>query len=183
MGEDGLLGIILAGGQSSRMGQDKAQLAYRGTSLLAHMGGLLKQAGAEEIAVSGITRAAHGWRCLPDATPGQGPGVALAALIGQLGGRAALIVPVDMPLLSAATLMALIGPQSAHYNRQPLPLFIAANSSLGADQQARINRIMDVADALQARSLDQPPNTTSQFSNINTMDDYRRLVAKDHLQE
>ena len=49
-----ITGIVLAGGLSTRMGRDKALLPWQGRTLLEHMRGLLMQAGAREVWVSGL---------------------------------------------------------------------------------------------------------------------------------
>ena len=49
-------GIVLAGGLSSRMGRDKALLPWQGRTLLEHMRGVLKQAGAGRVPGGGAGR-------------------------------------------------------------------------------------------------------------------------------
>lgn len=46
-----IAGLILAAGESSRMGQDKALLAYRGRTFLENILATLREAGVEKIAV------------------------------------------------------------------------------------------------------------------------------------
>jgi len=96
-----IIGVLLAGGQSSRMGQDKANLAIAGTTLLEFMRAKLQQAGIDEIV---ICRNAPGY--LNDIIPQLGPLGALHTLGQHYPGRRALIIPVDMPLLSVASLKA-----------------------------------------------------------------------------
>ena len=93
------MGVILAGGQSSRMGLDKATLPIAGTTLLEYMHTKLLQAGINEIV---ICRNAPGY--LNDDIPQLGPLGALYTLSQRYPERRALIVPVDMPLLSVANL-------------------------------------------------------------------------------
>ena len=94
-----VIGVILAGGQSSRMGQDKATLPIAGTTLLEFMHAKLRRAGIDEIV---ICRNAPGF--LNDDIPQLGPLGALYTLSQRYPGRRALIIPVDMPLLSVANL-------------------------------------------------------------------------------
>ncbi len=63
-------GIVLAGGLSTRMGRDKALLPWQGRTLLEHMRGLLMQAGAREVWVSGNYPAFGG---VPDRVARCGP--------------------------------------------------------------------------------------------------------------
>ncbi|PCJ37495.1 MAG: hypothetical protein COA75_04440 [Cellvibrionales bacterium] len=96
-----IIGVLLAGGQSSRMGEDKANLAIANTTLLKFMHAKLQQAGFDEIV---ICRNAPGY--LNDTVPQLGPLGALHTLGQHYPGRRALIIPVDMPLLSVASLKA-----------------------------------------------------------------------------
>ncbi|KRE89207.1 hypothetical protein ASG87_05450 [Frateuria sp. Soil773] len=96
------IGVVLAGGQSTRMGRDKALLDWRGRPLLERQLDALRAAGVDEARVSGDR---HGYRGIADAQPGLGPLGGLAAIAGTVAGDADLVViPVDMPLLGAALL-------------------------------------------------------------------------------
>jgi len=97
--------VLLAGGRSSRMGTDKALLPWGDGTLLTHMRAMLLTAGASEVIVSGDRPDIDG---VPDATPDTGPMGALAQLAPRLHDGAWIVVPVDMPLLSAELLRALL---------------------------------------------------------------------------
>ena len=86
-------GFILAGGQSTRMGRDKALLDWHGIPLLNHMVNLLQQA-TDAVRVVGRDR-------FPDRLPSRGPlsGIATALTISST--EINLIVAVDLPLLTA----------------------------------------------------------------------------------
>src|SRR5690625_331533 len=100
-----LIGIVLAGGRSSRMGRDKALLRWRGQTLLDHQLETLRLSGVDQTCVSGRRPEHNG---IADPQPGAGP-------LGGLAGVAAfiqedvnlLVVPVDMPLLSPELLRRL----------------------------------------------------------------------------
>jgi molybdopterin-guanine dinucleotide biosynthesis protein A len=81
---------ILAGGQSRRMGRDKALVSWRGQPLLAHMVAAARAAGAAEIIISGdpAKYAAFG-PCVPDQWPGCGPLGGIASVLRALAQRAA----------------------------------------------------------------------------------------------
>ncbi|MBK5947511.1 molybdenum cofactor guanylyltransferase [Rhodobacter veldkampii DSM 11550] len=104
-----IAGLILAGGQSRRMGADKALLRLAGQPLLARVASLL----APQVAVLALSGgsaparlAGFGWPVLPDppGLAGQGP---LAGVLAGLdwavaqGAVALVTVPVDTPFLPA----------------------------------------------------------------------------------
>ncbi|PVZ71588.1 molybdenum cofactor guanylyltransferase [Pelagibaculum spongiae] len=101
-----LAGILLAGGRSSRMGQNKALLQYQNQPLHQHMVGLLTQAGAGKVVVSGLPEH-QGY--VPDRVEAQGPIGGIDACIQQLDtAEYVLVLPVDMPLLPVACLTQLV---------------------------------------------------------------------------
>ncbi len=118
------LGVVLAGGLSSRMGQDKAQLSRQKfthqnkavnslnsssvrseISMLDFSKQLLTDAGIKNIVVSGDNHQ------IPDRIPHAGPvgGIysVLAHFPEHLQPKALLILPVDLPLMTATDLAKL----------------------------------------------------------------------------
>ena len=98
------IGIVLAGGRSARMGRDKALLPWQGRPLIERQIAVLRAAGADAIRVSGNR---PGYGGIPDAIPGSGPLAGLASVGAVCPDAHLLIIPVDMPLLSAALLQRL----------------------------------------------------------------------------
>lgn len=101
-----IVGILLAGGQSRRMGSDKAELKIEGHSLLSRTKTLLQQSGCESVFVS--RNNAEG---VADIYFNQGPIAGVHAVLNSSGfpkNCLALVVPVDMPLLNTQTLTDLI---------------------------------------------------------------------------
>lgn len=97
--------LLLAGGQSRRMGRNKADLPWQGQSLLQHLSDLLKQAGARRIWHSGPFQGEH---ALPDSEPGLGPMGGVLSLARVADNGLYLVVPVDMPRLEAGLLQHLL---------------------------------------------------------------------------
>ncbi len=100
--------FVLAGGRSSRMGRDKAQLPYSGSTLLEHMLAMLRLAGF----TPGVAGLSAGTQCsapsVLDAFPGDGPLAGIeAALHSVSGAQPVLFVSVDLPLLPAVFCRAL----------------------------------------------------------------------------
>lgn len=98
-------GAVLAGGQSRRMGFDKALLAWEGRPLWQRQLGLLAQCGADPAAlVRQPGQSDLGAPCWRDRRVGQGPLAGLETALWHAqaaGAEAALILAVDMPYLSA----------------------------------------------------------------------------------
>lgn len=116
------LGVVLAGGLSSRMGKDKAQLTRQqpdkrlteltGQTLGKSAGNmldfskqLLLESGIKDIMISGDNHQ------IPDLIPNSGPVGGIYSVLSHypehLQPKAFLILPVDLPLMTAASLASL----------------------------------------------------------------------------
>jgi len=78
-----IAGIVLAGGQSSRMGQDKAKLTIEDHTLLSRAVNLLQSSGFEDCYVSGDYQ---GFNCILDTQSELGPIAGIAACATKLSG-------------------------------------------------------------------------------------------------
>ena len=117
-------GIVLAGGLSSRMGQDKALLRWRGRSLLEHSCALLHALGAQPVRVSGDY---PGFDSVPDSVPRCGPLGGLHSVVATLDDGPAWVLPVDMPLLDMTLLRHLRDADMAPcvtYSGEPVPMYL-----------------------------------------------------------
>ncbi len=104
--------VLLAGGESRRMGRDKATLAFRGKPLWQIQLDLLRKLQPAEILVSARTDPA--WRpfdvrFVPDAQPSRGPLSGLAAALTATKTTHLLALAIDMPLMTAEHLQFLCG--------------------------------------------------------------------------
>lgn len=105
-----LSAVLLAGGESRRMGQDKATIEFRGESLWQRQLATLRDVAPETIFVS--ARSDPAWRpndCLfvADSSESHGPWSGLAAAIAQMRSSHLLVLAIDMPLMTAAYLRSL----------------------------------------------------------------------------
>lgn len=168
--------IILAGGYSRRMGQDKAALRLGDKTLLELTVDKLRCLGIEEILVSGWESCPEGAVYVPDIYPHRGPLSGIHAGLLAASNPCALILPVDMPLLSLGTLQSLI---NAHGEKAitilegcPLPgVFDAELSSLceallQADDYS-LRRLLTAADTLRIRGME----SSWELRNCNTPED------------
>lgn len=133
-------GIVLAGGASSRMGQDKALLRWQGRTMLERQLLLL---GALKLDETFIAGSRPGYPHVPDATAHAGPLAALAGLLGRFEeDTRLLVIPIDMPLLTLGHLRPLLedsAPLTA-YRDHPLPLALTVRPELRHLILTRLNQ-------------------------------------------
>lgn len=100
--------IILAGGYSSRMGQNKAELDFHGVSFLQHQVNKLHSLGIREIFIAGYENAPDGCQFVPDVYPHRGPLSGIHAGLLAIRDDRALVLAVDTPLVPESLLRKLI---------------------------------------------------------------------------
>lgn len=181
--DNAVVGVVLAGGRSSRMGRDKAMLPWEGSTLLAHMRQRLRLAGASRVIVSGAYRDCD---AVPDRFADLGPLGGLASVAAALPDTTLLVVPVDMPLISADALRYLCeSPASACvcFQDQPLPLRLR----LDAASRLVLARLLDgpasgrslraLHAALHGERLTLPVQWQAQLQDADTPDAWRSIAA------
>jgi molybdenum cofactor guanylyltransferase len=102
--------VILAGGQSVRMGRDKALMELGGQTLLARQIALARQVGATEIFISGRAGSEYGVaavRVLSDRFTNAGPLAGIERALAEMSTPHLLVLAVDMPRLTAELLQTL----------------------------------------------------------------------------
>src|SRR3984885_1114552 len=107
-------GFVLAGGASKRMGQPKALLPYRGTTLVEHVAKIVQEAAGSAapspvIVIGDPDRLGHlGFQVFPDELPGCGPasGIYTALRVTQTDWN--LVVACDMPGVTTDLLRELL---------------------------------------------------------------------------
>jgi molybdopterin-guanine dinucleotide biosynthesis protein A len=133
-----LIGVVLAGGLSSRMGSDKALLPFQGRTLLQHQVELLSPL-CMRVLVSGYY---VGFDCVPDITERCGPLGGIYSVAKQFPNTALLVIPVDMPQLTQTQLHTLLETQQASFiEGHPLPAFFPYSGQL----LAAINGMLEEA--------------------------------------
>lgn len=166
----GIAGIVLAGGQSSRMGENKALLPYRGRPLVLHMKDLLRQAGCAQVHISGSV---PGYDGIIDKSPDEGPGRAIANLLAHFHGvyDGLLIVPVDMPLLTGDILKMLVAAGgNAHFRDHQFPVLLQP-----CPKPPDGRSVFAVLEALCTALVDFPAGQEDAFANINTKEQWESL--------
>jgi molybdopterin-guanine dinucleotide biosynthesis protein A len=175
------VGVVLAGGRSRRMGRDKADIEWRpGQTLLARAVQRAEAAGCRCVLVSGQR---PGFDHVPDLEPGLGPlgglGSVLRARAREFDGRLLLVVPLDMPVLTAETLRRLVdsvdqSEAGAIYTNGPLPMALRCNAELSRAVRRVLDRgakrsLGELARALELKLLDSAPE--DEMANVNCRDE------------
>tara|TARA_Y100000994_G_scaffold249610_1_gene262588 strand:- start:8194 stop:8796 length:603 start_codon:yes stop_codon:yes gene_type:complete len=189
-----LIGLVLAGGRSRRMGQDKALMLYNGRTLIDHASSLLRAAGCNEVFVS---RNAPGF--LNDQIEDAGPLSGVHAALDKLGNSDSekhtelLVLPVDMPQMTPELLkrLVLVGrerSQACYVENRFLPFYLPVSQNTKAilthylvDQSKRrvvgfleeVNPACLKAHAFEANRLDNASHDDeAQWLNVNTPGDW-----------
>ena len=170
-------GLVLAGGASRRMGCDKAHLPIKGKPLSDIMAETLRAAGCDPVLISGPGG-------IKDIYPGQGPLSGIHAAYDHLGkAEAMVIVPVDMPALSAQSLKALIDAEgeAVLYAGQSLPLKLANMPHIRQRLEAILSQdggdwsIRNFVRVLKAHTLEVAGISARELVNLNTPGDVKTL--------
>lgn len=184
-------GIILAGGRSSRMGQEKGWVDFRGRPMVAYAQAALAEVAGPCCVVAHDPRyAALGLPVVADEMPGSGPLGGLLSGMGYLAAQtdctAVLVVPCDMPLLGADHLRNL----ADHY-RPGMSALVASSGGrvhplvgiyatdtlaafVSACKEGRL-RMMDLLKDISAATLEFPAELAGEaFININTPEELLR---------
>ncbi len=112
------VGFVLAGGQSSRMGTDKALVEFRGRPLVAHALDLLRAAGLPVFIAGARSPLASFAPVIPDSRTDSGPLEGICAALESLKdgstheaapeARRAVFFPIDLPFLPPSLLLYLL---------------------------------------------------------------------------
>lgn len=158
-----MTGILLVGGSSSRFGSPKELAQFEGETLADRAWRLLGEVCDERLAVGGDG--------LSD--PGTGPVAAIAAGLRKAAHELTVVIPVDMPLLTADALrllaeacrdasVAQAGPLPCAVARQALPAFEAGE-----------RRLRTVLAGLDTAHIELDERL---LANVNTREDLDRLA-------
>jgi molybdopterin-guanine dinucleotide biosynthesis protein A len=183
---------VLAGGKSSRMGQDKARLVLGGQTLLERSVALLQSAGAELVLIGGAGKAHNS---VPDLLPHCGPPGGLYSLLDHikhnygLDGSPLLLIPVDMPLLTVATLQRLlaasVNASCCHFDNEVFPCVIKATPDLYTHLRDLFNdgtelggrrSMTGVFSYLGAKVVAVDDIAADEFSNTNTPEEWQGVL-------
>jgi molybdopterin-guanine dinucleotide biosynthesis protein A len=116
------IGVVLAGGLSSRMGRDKALLSWQGRPLIERQMAVLREVGVDTVQISGERADYQG---VADPVAHAGPLGGIAGIAAMCEDGELLIIPIDMPRLQSTLLQRLlVAPPAgcAHFANHVLPM-------------------------------------------------------------
>jgi molybdenum cofactor guanylyltransferase len=176
--------VLLAGGESRRMGKDKATLLFRGRPLWQIQLELLRQLEPAEIFIS--ARSDPIWRpadveFVADNLPSRGPLSGLAASLAQMRTKHLLALAIDMPFMTQEYLKFLCGqiepgrgvlpkidnraePLAAIYPREVDIVLGSALSGVDFSLQTLTNRLVEAGKLL---TVSVPDEARRLFLNLN----------------
>ncbi|MBP7705050.1 MAG: NTP transferase domain-containing protein [Caulobacter sp.] len=147
-----LCAVILTGGASSRMGEDKAAQDWGGLRAIDRVAALARAAGAGEVVTAGAVDFGLPW--IADPEPLSGPVAGVLAAARATGAARLLVLAVDAPTLRPEDLSPLLtaGAPGAAYEGLPLPMVLdRAAIPAGAQGGWPLRRLVERA------GLAQPP--------------------------
>ncbi len=188
-----LSAVVLAGGKSSRFGQDKAEMELSGQRVLT---GLIRMLLSFPFRGVAVVRAEGKAGDLPDQVEileddqeGLGPLGGIQTALKHLSGGV-LVTACDMPLVSGALIEWLLGRYDAgaeaviprHTGRmEPFPGIYGGGMIPMMDEAVRSGRfaLYQLLEKVRVRYVEVPEtfSVEREFANINTPEDYRRISA------
>ena len=188
--------LLLAGGKSSRMGTNKAELLYEGRSFLENIIEKAKHIGLQKIYLSGYQGNYEGAQVVYDIYPEIGPLGGIHAGLYHVKKKYCMILPVDIPQIPESFLEDLIEvhkQQILDSKLEKLPLLVERDGFMEPLIGIYPTSMADfVEDRIKAKRFsvfrmlkewgsrnfvaDIP---ALQIANINTKEDYEMLVHGD----
>ncbi len=194
-----VIGVVLAGGASRRMGRDKARLRLDDTSLVERAAARLRTINDKVLIADRGLQAAADERSIPDG-PGGGPAAGLLGAAAVYPGRDLLVLACDLPMVTTELLGHLARSIDAsdpgfdahvprwHRGIEPLcalyrPTALAALASAVAAGRFALHRLLLAGDLrmryLEGADLAVFGTPQRLFLNLNTPQDLARLRASE----
>jgi molybdenum cofactor guanylyltransferase len=178
--------VILAGGQSRRMGQDKSLLLLDGQPMIQRLAERLRPLFGE-LLIGANDPAKYrfvGADVVPDREPGQGPLMGIASCLARARHELALVIGCDIPevdvdliteMLKAADGYDIVIPEWPDGKVEPLfavyrKTVVAPAFALLAGGQRRIAELF-----AQVATRRVPMRQTAWYRNVNTIEEYQAL--------
>lgn len=189
-----LSAVLLAGGESRRMGTDKATALFAGAPLWKRQLRLLRLLEPEEVFVS--ARMEPVWRppdvpLVLDKPPSRGPMTGIAAALAVMKTSHLLALAVDMPFVTKADVLTLVSstkngcgavplvrnraePLAAIYAKESEPEFAAALSGSDTSVQLLITSLSEIG---QVQLVEVSGEAAERYRSVNWPKDLAEAIA------
>ena len=181
----GFSAILLAGGYSSRMGANKAELPFGGRRMIDWQVQRLRMLGIDDILTAGYAGTVEGGRSVPDLVPHRGPLSGIHAGLSTAACGACLVLSVDAPLVPLPALLTLMtrhrgGATILSHGGRSEPLIGIYDSSLAPlcgellqGERLSVMRLLDAA-GVEILPWEGPDEL---LANCNTPEEYALLLS------
>ena len=177
-----IAGLILANGQSKRMGQDKADLIYEGKTLLEHLKSTISDAGIENVLINDKAN-------LRDEIKQKGPlsGIHAGIVYAIDKYNYLVIIPVDMPNVDTTLINDLMASDVSvdvvKFTTHIMPFKIRITQKILSELEYCLNETTDYSIVaflrrVSVKELDISHIAEQKFTNINTYDDWHKFFKQ-----
>lgn len=194
MSNEGITGVILAGGKNSRMGHDKGMLVVDGKKIVEKTIGVLKLFVEEIMVISnGKNYDYLGFKVVNDIVKDSGPMGGIHTALTCCGTDKILVISCDMPFVSEKVLSELVQKAGqgeivipVHDGKETEPLCaIYSKSCLGKFDELLRSGQWKLKDSMKYFNVQEvffPQNSLSKnwFMNVNTPEEYQSLTRSAH---
>lgn len=190
---DAIVGVLMAGGGSRRMGSDKAAVALGGRPLAHWAAATVAATSPYRVQSGGAPIGGLGWEILSDLRPGGGPAAGIETALACFPGAAIAVCAVDSPFVPPALLRAaltLLGPgvEAAvpwfEGRWHPLiaaysPAILPALTEWLDSERYSLRKLLDTRRVakIERTEIEQLGEPATLLTNINTPEDLTRAEA------
>lgn len=188
-------GLVLCGGRSRRMGRSKAFLPYEGTTVVGHIISVLKDLFSELFVVANEPQQFEdlGVDVVKDILPYRGPLGGILSGLMTSANHYAFVVACDMPLIDRRLVRDLVSKRHDNdvvvlsHDAGIEPLFgVYSKNCIRPLEESLFAGNLSVQDFLTGlkaeiyewKSESKDPETLPPFFNINTPQDYSRIITR-----
>ena len=180
--------IIMAGGDSSRMGIDKSMLPIKGRPIIKHICRQLRGTFSHIlISTDEVEKYAFlGFDCIPDKMPGQGPLMGIASALEASANELNFVVACDIPhidirfvrkMLAEAQEADMVIPTTGNEKYEPL-FAVYRKSAIEGINQILSSGKRKISDAFAHCNVKHINLKAKQLTNLNTMEEYEKFRKK-----
>ena len=180
--------IIMAGGDSCRMGIDKSMLLIKDQPIIKHICDQLRGTFSQIlISTDDVEKYAFlGFDCIPDKIPGQGPLMGIASALEASGNELNFVVACDIPhinirlvrkMLAEAHAADMVIPTTGGEKYEPF-FAVYRKSSLETINEVLSSGARKISDSFAQCKVRYIKLKTNQLTNLNTMAEYEEFRGK-----